>query len=236
LSTITFTGLSQGIRIDHVITIVADLDSTVSTYQKLGFTLKQGRLHNNGLINAHIKFKNHTSFEIMSIKGEPKDEIARDYKELLKSGEGGVYLAITGISGDSMVVKLNGLGIEFNRIPGKSWDYITFSGNSILAHIFFIEYHINTTDSRETLTHKNLVERINSVWIEANDSVQYLFNGLGLMPVDNVNDSVLGEGQGYFTDSGEIILIPSKGQVKRPRIKMVIFGNENNSSGIPIRF
>ena len=83
-ASLTFTGLGQDIRIDHVIAVVADLDSTVIAFEELGFTVKKGRLHDNGLLNAHIKFKNNTSFELMSIKGEPTRELAREYTELLK--------------------------------------------------------------------------------------------------------------------------------------------------------
>ena len=236
LSCLSFVGLSQDLRIDHVITVVADLDSAVIAFEDLGFTVKKGRLHDNGLLNAHIKFKNNTSFELMSIKGERIDELAREYTELLKSGEGGVFLAITGISIDALADKVNDLGINCNIIPGTSWDYLTFTSESGLAHIFFIDYHIKTIDSKEIITHENSAKGIETVWIEGDEKVKWLLESLGLKPVRIKSDITFGAGQGYLAGSGNIIVLPRNNSYQRPRIKAVSFGKENNSENIIIRY
>ena len=80
-----FQGSAQNLRIDHLITVESNLDSAIQVYQKMGFTIKNGRLHDNGMINAHIKFGNNSSFEIMSISGNPKDDMAKKYSALIKS-------------------------------------------------------------------------------------------------------------------------------------------------------
>ncbi len=229
-------GRSQELRIDHVITVVADLDSAVNVFNNLGFSIKRGRLHDNGLLNAHIKFKNNSSFEIMSITLTPTDEVAKNYAALLKNGEGAVFLAITGISTNAMIEKLEALGLGYSRISGKSWDYITFPENSSLAHIFFIDYHIKVDDPNEVLTHRNFTEQLSQVWIEGSDSVRYLFHGLQIQPMEAITDPVLGKGNRYSTKSGDIIIVPVDNPNLRPRIKMVIFGNRDNSIQIPIRF
>ena len=228
--------MGQDIRIDHVIAVVADLDSTVIAFEELGFTVKKGRLHDNGLLNAHIKFKNNTSFELMSIKGEPTRELAREYTELLKSGEGGVFLAITGINIEALADKLNDLGIRYNIIPGTSWDYLTFMSKSGLAHIFFIDYHIKTIDSKEIMTHENSAKGIEAVWIEGDEKVKRLLESLGLKPVRIKSDIRFGAGQGYLAGSGSIIVLPRNNPNQRPRIKAVSFGKENNSENIIIRY
>jgi hypothetical protein len=227
---------SQNIRIDHVITVVANLDSAITTFEDLGFTIKQGRLHDNGLLNAHIRFKDNTSLELMSIKGEPTDEVAKGYSELLKSGEGGVFLAITGISIDSMEAKLNDIRIGYNRIPGDNWDYITFPSNSSLAHIFFIEYHIKSSDSKEMLTHENSANGIEAVWIEGDDNVRKLLEGLGLLPVRLRSDNMLGSGQGYRSGICNIIVLPEKNPSQRPRIKALSIGKKDGSKSLIIRY
>ncbi len=236
LSSLAFIGLSQDIRIDHVITVVANLDSAILAYEELGFTVKQGSLHKNGLLNAHIKFKNNTSFELMSIPGEPSDEVAKEYADLLKHGEGGVFLALSGIETDEMGGRLNELDIEYNTLPGKNWDYITFPQNSRLAHIFFIDYHIKPNDNLRMLTHENSANGIQAVWLEGDEKTKHLLEILGLTPVRIRSDIKLGSGQGYLADAGIIIVVPSDNPDQRPRIKAVSFGKEDNAENIIIRY
>ena len=227
---------SQSIHIDHVITVVADLDSAITRFKDLGFTVKQGRLHDNGLLNAHIKFKNITSFEIMSIKGEPMDELAREYADLLNSGEGAVFLAITGFSMNEITSKLLELGLRYNKIPGKSWDYITFPGNSSLAHIFFIEYHFKTIDKEDVVRHSNSTKGIEAIWIEGDQIVKQLLEGLGLKTGSIQSDIKLGVGQVYPTNTGNIIVLARRNLNQRPRIKAISFSNENDIENIFIRY
>jgi len=236
LSSLNFIGLSQDIRIDHLITVVADLDSSVKAYEELGFTVKPGRLQANGLLNAHIKFSNNTSLELMSIKGEPTDELALEYAELLKHGEGGVYLALTGIKTAEMESKLGELTIQYNTLPGKNWDYITFPESSSLAHLFFIEYHIKTNDSKEVLAHNNSTNGIETVWIDGDEKVKHLLESLGLKPVRISSDIKLGAGQGYLVGDSNIIVIPSNNLNQRPRIKAISIRKENNTGNIIIRY
>ena len=109
---LSFTGLSQDIRVDHVITVVTDLDSAVKAFEELGFRVKPGSMHKNGLLNAHIKFKNGTSVELMSVVGEPTDELAKEYAELLIQGERGVYLSLSGMPTGELASRLNELNIQ----------------------------------------------------------------------------------------------------------------------------
>lgn len=228
--------MSQDIRIDHVITVIADLDSAVKAYEELGFTVKPGRLHANSLLNAHIKFSNNTSLELMSIKGEPTDELALEYAELLKHEEGGVYLALTGIKIAEMERKLGELTIQYNTLAGKNWDYITFPESSSLAHLFFIEYHIKTNDSKELLAHNNSTNGIEAVWVEGDEKVKHLLESLGLKPVRIRSDIELGAGQGYLAGGGSIIVVPTKNPNQRPRIKAVSIRQENKTGNIIIRY
>lgn len=236
LSSLAFIGLSQDIRIDHIITVVTNLDSAILAYEELGFTVKQGSLHKNGLLNAHIKFKNNTSLELMSIPGEPSDEVAKEYADLLKYGEGGVFLALSGINHAEMARRLNELNVKYNTLSGKSWDYITFPKSSGLSHIFFIEYNIKTSDSKHVLTHNNFTKGIETVWIEGDEKTKHLLESLGLRPVRMRSDSKLGAGQGYRAVAGNIIILPIKNPDQRPRIKAVSFGKEDNAENIIIRY
>ncbi|NJO88447.1 MAG: hypothetical protein HC831_05355 [Chloroflexia bacterium] len=57
---------AQQVKIDHVICIVKDIEKAIKYYENIGFTVKKGRLHKNGLINAHIKFKNQSYVSVES--------------------------------------------------------------------------------------------------------------------------------------------------------------------------
>jgi hypothetical protein len=51
-------------------------------------------LHPDGLLNRHIKFRDGTEVELMTVSGAPRSRMARDYASLLAAGEGGVYAAL----------------------------------------------------------------------------------------------------------------------------------------------
>ncbi|CAD5262482.1 MULTISPECIES: VOC family protein [unclassified Imperialibacter] len=226
----------QKIQIDHVVTVVADLDQATSRYTQLGFTVKQGRLHANGLINAHVKLVNKTSLELMSVRGEPTDRMARDYQTLLQEGEGGVYLAVSGVRTEEMEQMLSGLNIAFETSKGRSWDYITFPQEPELVHFFFIAYHRTMSDPGETTTHKNESDRITAACIEGSERVSYFLKGIGLQSAGREKDELFGSAERFFTASGDIIVVPKKESAKRPRLKAVSFGKPDDKESVRIAF
>ena len=57
---------SSAPRLDHVIIAVRDLDAASAGFVRHGFRLKPGRLHANGLLNRHIKFRDGTEQNFLS--------------------------------------------------------------------------------------------------------------------------------------------------------------------------
>ncbi len=224
----------QEIQVDHVISVVSDIDKAINSYTEKGFSLKKGQLHKNGLINAHIKFKNNTSFELMSVKGAATDETAKNYLELLKKREGGVFIAISGIESHEMERKLLDLNIEYKTSIGKNWDYITFPKTSGLAHFFFIDSHITVKDSANILTHKNEADKILEIFVEGDDYVVEFLKGLGIKYLGKNTDTDYGKGDVFSTVTGKIIVIPKKKINERPRVRAILFGKEDNSESLRI--
>ena len=67
------TAPASGVRLDHVPIVVEDLAATSARFgDELGLSLKSGRPHENGLVNAHVRFKDGSELELMSV-GEPSD-------------------------------------------------------------------------------------------------------------------------------------------------------------------
>ncbi len=210
---------AQEVKIDHIILLHRNLEESIKDYQSKGFTVKKGRVHNNGIINAHIKFENKSSVELISLKGEVNDEISKRYENLLKYGEGGVYIALTGIPFKELSEKLNYLNVPYKRIDGKLWDYITFPDSSKLSQFFFIDYHIELQDSSYFFEHGNQSDLIKTVQVEGGNMVVKFLEGLGL------KKEKVGDNFKFVTTSGNLILFQPKKENKF-KIKKNILADE----------
>lgn len=226
-------GFCQSLKVDHVIAVVVNIDEAIKSYTEKGFTVKKGADHKNGLTNAHIKFSNGSYLELMSIKGEPNDEIARTYVDLLDDGEGGVFIALSGITTAAFQRNLEKLNIEYETKIQQNWTYITFEPSSGIAHFFFIEYHNYISEAKPTPQHKNLATRIESVWVEGEIDVKYFLDGIGL---ESRKDALNTTGGRFITESGEIILVSNKNNHRHPRIRAISFLVFGSSETIRIEF
>ena len=57
--------------LDHVPVAVADLDRAAADFARLGFVIKPGRPHSDGIQNKHIKFPNGGEIELIIRKPAP---------------------------------------------------------------------------------------------------------------------------------------------------------------------
>ncbi len=178
---ISGSGLAQSseanVVLDHVIVAVSDLEKATKSYSDLGFTIKQGRLHQNGLLNNHIKLRDGTSVELMTVVGEPKDDLAKTYHNFLKEQEGGIYLALQA-SFDLVLEKAEELELIYQASFGDPFSYITFEHED-LKNIFFISYSRVFSDPDSILSHSNDVTGIKSVWIKSSPLFTELLTSLG---------------------------------------------------------
>ncbi|MDW3191427.1 MAG: VOC family protein [Cytophagales bacterium] len=203
------------VRVDHVIAVVNDLDSAKSVFIDKGFLIKEGRLHDNGLLNAHIKFANQSSFELITVKGTATDPLARQYQSLLTEGEGGVFLALTGHDHDSLKHLLQGMHIPFLETNGKWWRYLSFPEDSKLAHLFFIDYLFDPARMNDPTDHPNGISRIASMQMEGAKALKQFLRLLGLTG-----------GADFNTSTGLISVIPIIQETKRPRLTGITFEGE----------
>ena len=58
--------------LDHIIILVNNLEAAASRYRAMGFALKPGRPHDNGIRNQHVKFEDGTELELLTAP-EAKD-------------------------------------------------------------------------------------------------------------------------------------------------------------------
>ena len=200
------------IRIDHIVIAVTNLDSASLNFRNLGFTQKEGRLHPNGLLNRHIKFLDGTELELMTVIGEPKDEMANGYTNFLDSGEGGAYIAFQAkldqVLEASSTIDLSAM---LQEIGG--FRYVTFSDPG-LENVFFIEYDQLIEDSNHILNHENGVVGIEEVWIEASPKLGQLFQTLKVNGTGEVLSPTGLHGERF----GNGVVITNIQQDVRPRV------------------
>ena len=77
-----------GFKIDHVNIAVKDLDAAKRQYEKLGFIIKPGRLHKNGILNAFTKFKDGNLLELITSSKEA-DELSSWYLQFIQKNPAG---------------------------------------------------------------------------------------------------------------------------------------------------
>ncbi|MDX1571031.1 MAG: VOC family protein [Xanthomonadales bacterium] len=150
--------------LDHVIIAVADLESARARFADLGFVLKPGRPHANGIRNLHIKFEDGTEIELLTVD-EPTDALARTYLEHLSAGSGPVYAGLFAPDRDDLLGVLRKLGLE----PSVG-ALITLAGSSGLGHLFFGRRNHAPTDRPGHFAHGNGARSLIGLWLAPDDS------------------------------------------------------------------
>jgi hypothetical protein len=132
------------VGIDHVPVAVADLDSAAERYRSLGFTLKPGRPHANGITNVHAKFSDGTEIELITAPAGV-DDLTRTYRAHLAQGDGPAFLAFRMSAPQRLAAEL---------IP---------------RYVFFGQGNQSPTDRPEHFQHANSADSLISVWLAAGD-------------------------------------------------------------------
>jgi catechol 2,3-dioxygenase-like lactoylglutathione lyase family enzyme len=140
--------LVQGI--DHVPVAVADLEAAGERYRALGFSLKPGRPHENGIRNLHAKFQDGTEIELITAPAAV-DPLTRRYRAHLEAGDGPAFLALFASPGVRPEEQLTAARV---RVP----DYF-----------FFGPRQASPTDRPEHFAHANSAYALTRVWLADDD-------------------------------------------------------------------
>jgi hypothetical protein len=79
--------------LSHVPTAVKDLRQASEDFARLGFALKPGRPHANGIRNNHIKFRDGTELELITAS-RSVDSLTASYLRFLSRGDGPAFLSL----------------------------------------------------------------------------------------------------------------------------------------------
>ncbi len=169
------------IRLDHAIVVVRNLDSAVARFAPIGFRFKLGRLHPDSLLNRHIKFRDGSEIELMTLAGTPTSPMARDYAALLAAGEGGVYAALWTTELARVQSVARRLGNPRLTMAG-AWTFLSLPDVPDTRAIFFGAGGLPAHDPDSVLAHPNGAERLTGAWLEGGPGLDTVLSQLGARP------------------------------------------------------
>jgi catechol 2,3-dioxygenase-like lactoylglutathione lyase family enzyme len=190
--------LARGI--DHVNVAVADLEAAGARYRALGFALKPGRPHENGIRNLHAKFPDGTEIELITAPSGV-DSLTRKYRAFLEDGEAPAFLAL------------------FTPGPGAE-KTLAAGAVRVPGYVFFGARNASPTDRPEHFAHANTAHALTRVWLVADDlSVERrLLEALGARvrrAAVEFPDRVDAEIAEF--DEGSVVLLPGRFRLVRGR-------------------
>ena len=201
------TASNAAIRLDHTIVVVRDLDAAAARFAPLGFRFKRGRLHPDSLLNRHIKFRDGSEIELMTLAGTPTSPMANDYAARLAAGEGGVYAALWTTDLDRVESAARRLG-DPRLTKAGAWTFLSLPNVQDTQAIFFGDGGLPANDPDSVLAHPNGAERLTGVWLEGGPRLDTLLTQLGAHPCGTmrVPDGRLGTRWALL--QGSLVVVP----------------------------
>lgn len=181
--------------LDHIPIAVGNLEAAADRYRALGFALKPGRPHANGIRNVHAKFPDGTELELITAPA-PRDALTTKYRQHLAAGDGPAFLALFAPDADDAARRL---------AP---------------PYVFFGPRNHSPTDRPEHFAHPNGAESLIRVWLAADDlsGERALLKSIGA-PIARQNvhvpDAVVAD-TAQLPD-GDLVLLPGARQIVRGR-------------------
>lgn len=150
--------------LDHVPVAVADLGAAAERYRRLGFTLKPGRPHDNGIENRHVKFADGTEIELITAP-EARDSLTAEYVQHLAGGDGPAFLALYAPDLDRLARRLDAASKPHSRSRAT----LSFPDADPLGYVFFGPRNASPTDLPGHFEHANGADSLIAVWLAGDD-------------------------------------------------------------------
>jgi Glyoxalase-like domain len=160
--------------LDHVPVAVGNLEKARADYEALGFVIKPGRAHANGIRNDHVKFADGTEVELITA-ARSADALSSDYLDWLKSGDGPAYLGLFAPSLETLSKTLAGHDLSVEQGEGV-W---TVRQQPALKRVFFARRQHSPTDRPEHFAHPNSAFTLSGVWLAGAEAERDLVRMLG---------------------------------------------------------
>jgi hypothetical protein len=198
------------IGLDHVPVAVRDLEGAAARYRALGFALKPGRPHDNGIRNVHVKFPDGAGIELLTAP-QAVDALSAHYVGHLRGGEGPAFVSFHARDTGRLHTALREGGYAFQQ-DGETTKLLAPE----LAFLFFVRDNRSPTDRPEHFAHGNGATALSAVWIatEHGESLARLLVLLGgrqerrqVSAPDPVEATVVSLAE------GEVVILPGRHQL-----------------------
>ena len=196
---------------DHIPIAVRDLEAAAARYRSLGFVLKPGTFHANGIRNQHAKFADGTELELITAP-EARDPLTITYRRHLEQGDGPAFLALHAPSDAQLAARLDAAGVIYRRVQGR----VDFDDTDALGYIFFGRLNRSPTDRPEHFAHPNGAEALIAVWLAGDDlsRERALLQAAGAtMDRQTVNAPVAITAPVAHLPDGDVVLLPGAHQL-----------------------
>jgi catechol 2,3-dioxygenase-like lactoylglutathione lyase family enzyme len=226
---------SAAARLDHVTVAVRDLASAASSFRDtLGFSLKDGRVHANGLRNVHVRFADGSALELMSVGDGAPDELSGWYTRFLQEGEGGAFVALRAGPVDTVLALLGELSGEASVLEGPAFDWVSFPAGHPLHAVFFVHVRSRPSDAPGHVRHRNGASGLSEVWLRSSEPriLADLLRMLGATPCGEVSGSGGLSGLGFGLAAGSLVVVPDHFPAIEPRILSVILSGDRSRPGV----
>ena len=161
--------------LDHMPVAVRDLDEAAADFARLGFVVKPGRAHRDGIRNRHVKFPNGGGIELITASN-PTDDLAREYVDWLKGGSGPAFWSLYSSDLASLTNRLEQRALD----PKNHGDLVTFAQSALPHRLFFADRLRSPTDGPQYWSHPNTAYKLAGVWIAGSAPEISLFRALGM--------------------------------------------------------
>ncbi|MCB9248740.1 MAG: VOC family protein [Ignavibacteriales bacterium] len=195
---------------DHVIIGTNNLNKSSTLFTNLGFLVKEGNKHKNGITNSFVEFIDGSEIELMEVDN-PTDELSKEYGNLINANKYGLQFAVRVDEINKLKSSFSQLNKGFTELSVNN-TYNTLSLKNINSElpIFFIQY--NSENNNVLTNHKNKAKRISAIWISTKDikqTAKELVN-FGFDAIDNYKiPEATGKVIRFKNNNFEIILIES---------------------------
>ena len=213
---------------------VKDLEQATEDFRRLGFAIKPGHLHEDGVRNNHVKFVDGAGIELITAPAVT-DTLSARYVKLISQGDAPAFLCFHTASLEVLKTALEPLGqpysinnglLEFNS-PALRWLFMAAGSNR------------SPTDRPEHFAHHNTAEATLAVWIAAADPEPSLrlFKALGArveQKTVSVPDPQLAT-VATVENGGEVIFLPANRQLLPGRpIVGIVFRTRDLSAALRV--
>jgi catechol 2,3-dioxygenase-like lactoylglutathione lyase family enzyme len=206
------------LRLDHVVIAVPELAAASDTLRALGFRIKDGRVHADGLSNRHVKFRDGTGLELMSLASAPRSAIARDYAARIARSATGAFAVLWTSEFDAVASTRSTRALSIEMSESRPFRFLVPHDGGHAAAVFVGTGGVPPVDPDSLVNHANGVTSLAAAWIEAGRGIEEWFStfvSASCGPVRLPDGRI---GTRWPTSTGSVVLVLTNTSEVAPRL------------------